>query len=86
MSDGIDAAFEQMEGQVARTDVSPRFQWVDHTTDVNGCARCGCAHESVTFRPLMRPIKTPSSELLFTHWAPCPMSREPILMAFVEEP
>jgi hypothetical protein len=45
--------------------------------DVNGCARCGGRHEGLMFRPLANP---PGA---FRHWAACPATGDPILMADV---
>ncbi len=45
-----------------------------------GCARChGEGHEDVWWQPLTHPMST-STDVLFTHWAPCPTNGEPILM------
>jgi hypothetical protein len=41
------------------------------------CARCGGDH-IVTFRPLARPVQD-ADGALWTLWAPCPVSGEPIL-------
>ncbi|HSE43692.1 MAG TPA: hypothetical protein VLA89_00025 [Gemmatimonadales bacterium] len=48
---------------------------------VMGCARCGQDHQ-VRFKPFKRPMVVGESEL--THWGMCPVTREPILMRFVE--
>jgi hypothetical protein len=45
------------------------------------CPRCGRAHDLV-FRPLQRPIQI-SGTTLFTHWALCPATGEPILISFL---
>jgi hypothetical protein len=42
------------------------------------CIRCGKNHKRLTFKPFQ---KTPPSE--FTHWALCPHTKEPVLLASV---
>lgn len=47
--------------------------------DLIGCARCdGNGHDGLLFLPLIRPIPHPDGDL--THWAPCPITGEPIVM------
>jgi hypothetical protein len=46
-----------------------------HTVILTNCARCGKTHAELTFRELARPCEE------WTHWAPCPHTHEPILMA-----
>lgn len=51
------------------------------------CARCGGEHDA-TFKPLTNPIPffeqdertLEFNEYSFTHWSPCPVNGEPILM------
>lgn len=54
------------------------------TIDMEGCARCeGPAHTNMTFRRLLRPVVLGGGEA--THWAMCPVTSEPILMAVYSE-
>ena len=47
--------------------------------DQVGCARCGATtHPQITFTKFKHPIK--ADPYLFTYWAPCPTTGEPILM------
>lgn len=46
---------------------------------LNKCARCGGHHLGLTFFPFMRPPKT-GGRTMWTHYAPCPKTHEPILM------
>lgn len=43
------------------------------------CARCGGAHNNLTFTPLTQPVSY-RYEPPSTHWAPCPANGEPILL------
>lgn len=52
-------------------------------TPVVGCARCGMDHGVVFFKPLQRAINVEDSLGPLTHFAPCPMNNEPILMQIV---
>lgn len=45
------------------------------------CPRCGQAHD-LKFRPLQRPIQSYGSQL-FSHWAPCPVTGEPIVISYL---
>lgn len=51
-------------------------------TDLLGCARCGGEH-MVRFKPLRNPIQM--GDVVLTHWATCPTTKEPILMRLLEE-
>lgn len=46
------------------------------------CARCGQDHNSVVFMPLKRPVEY-EGKVVWTHWAPCPVTGEPILVRTV---
>lgn len=52
------------------------------TTDLQRCARCGNDHKELTFQPLDQPME--AEGLRFTHWAPCPVNAEPIMMRIQE--
>jgi hypothetical protein len=43
------------------------------------CARCGATHEDIVFVRFMVPIRAFGVEL-YSHWAKCPTSGDPILM------
>lgn len=47
-------------------------------TDVRCCARCGTDHERVTFRKFKRPVEGDND--MYTHWAMCSVSEDPILL------
>ncbi len=49
-----------------------------HADRVQGCARCGGAHELVGFRRFSRP------DPRYTHFGLCPATGEPILVRVVE--
>lgn len=47
------------------------------------CARCGGNHRRMVFKPLTRPVVLDADNqpvTVATHWAPCPKSKEPILL------
>lgn len=45
------------------------------------CPRCGEPHD-LLFRAFLRPIET-SVTKLFTHWALCPTTNEPIVITYL---
>lgn len=51
--------------------------------DVRGCARCGGDHAALLFQPLKYAVKCSCGEA-FTHWAPCPVNQQPILMCYID--
>lgn len=51
-------------------------------TSVKSCARCGHDHNEVEFQALRAPITADSGDAEWTHWAPCPVTGEPILLKF----
>lgn len=49
-----------------------------------GCARCGGeGHKNLKFKKLKNPVQATQTFQL-THWAMCPETNEPILMAILE--
>lgn len=55
------------------------------TIDMQGCARCdGDGHPQVEFKAFRQPVEIGTEKL--THWATCPTTGEPILMAYGERP
>lgn len=44
---------------------------------LDGCARCGGVHERLAWKAFERPA--PSDGGVYTAWAPCPTSGDPIL-------
>lgn len=60
----------------------------EHMVNMNGCARCHAeGHANVLFRPLTHPVEAEGTGFhgaRFTHWAPCPITGEPILMRHIE--
>lgn len=52
------------------------------------CARCGEDHLNLTAKPLTRPVMDYSNnqeKVLYTHWVPCPVNGEPILVVEVDK-
>lgn len=50
--------------------------------NITGCARChGDGHKGLVFERLLHPVEVDPP---LTHWATCPTTGEPILMAIVE--
>lgn len=52
--------------------------------NVRNCARCNGNHDDLVFRPLLQPILDDEGKAVWTHWALCPTTGEPILMVEVE--
>lgn len=52
------------------------------TLDLIGCARCGEDHKEITYTRLTRPLEI-GSTLVFSHWAPCPVNGEPVMLSIV---
>lgn len=50
-------------------------------TCIRFCARCGKNHDYLKFKPFTRN----RNNLPFSHWALCPISKEPILLQCIEE-
>jgi hypothetical protein len=48
-----------------------------YESTVTNCARCGNIHIGLTFFPFIRPPKY--GRTVWTHYAPCPRTHEPIL-------
>lgn len=60
------------------------------TSSIADCARCGNEHLDLEFAELVRPIELAQRAgggyaIKITHWAPCPMTGEPVLMRFSPE-
>ena len=51
------------------------------------CARCHEDHSNLEFAKLHHPIEPPEDYNgdLYTHWAPCPITGEPILLTTGED-
>lgn len=55
-----------------------------------GCARChGDGHDLLWFRKLRYPAEVKAAndtvdDVVFSHWATCPTTGEPILMAWID--
>ncbi len=59
-------------------------------SSLRGCARCGEDHlQDISFTAFRVPVREVDGEepgkLLFTHWALCPTSGEPLLMIVIEK-
>ena len=55
---------------------------------INRCARCGVSHEGLLFKPFKNPVLDPErleNITLFSHWALCPTSGEPIVLKILPE-
>lgn len=52
-------------------------------SDVKCCARCGQDHKALHFDKLTKPGNILGVE--FTHWASCPKSGEPVIMAITDD-
>lgn len=56
--------------------------------DVRNCARCGQDHDALTFKQFQRPVtedKDKDNEtILWTHWAVCPVTDDPILLRLIK--
>lgn len=52
--------------------------------NITNCTRCGGEHKEVEFKRLTNSIEN-SDGTLWTHWAPCPITGEPILMRYILE-
>ncbi len=50
-------------------------------TNISGCSRCGFYHDDVKFTRLTHPIEDTDGQ--WTHWAPCPNNKEPIILRTV---
>jgi hypothetical protein len=50
---------------------------------VKSCARCGEDHTYLEFKLFTEPMVI--AEITFTHWAVCPVTKEPILMRIIDE-
>ena len=63
------------------------------TTDVKCCARCGQGHTELIFKPFAKnPIKEEKKDdkgktvvHIFSHWALCPVLREPLILEIVDD-
>ena len=52
-----------------------------HITAITGCACCGGNHEHLDARRMAQPFApAEAGGLTWTHWAPCPMNGDPILI------
>lgn len=52
----------------------------DRYSSISGCTRCGGDHPNMTFGVLQRPIADSDGLHVWTHWAPCPKTGEPVLL------
>lgn len=51
------------------------------------CSRCGRNHRNVVMKKLKQDVyaDTVPDRIIYTHWAPCPTNRDPILGVVVED-
>ncbi len=47
---------------------------------VENCARCGKNHRNLEFNRFTRVCKD------FTHWAMCPVTRQPVMLQAIDDP
>lgn len=52
---------------------------------ITSCARCGNDHESLLFKEMKRPIPDGEDDVPWTHWALCPVSKDPILLCIMQD-
>lgn len=55
----------------------------EKTYKITSCARCGGDHEGIVYKKLTNPVIVGGT--VMTHWIPCPVLNEPILMYFVND-
>jgi hypothetical protein len=48
------------------------------------CVRCGTTHPVVT-RKLTRPMDPADCPVTWTHWAQCPVTGEPVMLAYAKD-
>ena len=48
--------------------------------NVVGCARCGGTHRGLVFKRMARPLAYPDDLGALTHFAPCPVTGDPVLL------
>lgn len=54
-------------------------------TDIRSCARCDGDHDAMKFQPFTRPAFVGATgEVYASHWAPCPVTGEPLLLEILE--
>ena len=66
-------------GQLTRQQVRERDSFPVEKLDY--CARCGGAHVNLVFKKLMHSIITDEDHAPFTHWAPCPVNGDLIIVS-----
>lgn len=53
--------------------------------NIRNCARCGNAHDKIDVKAFNRAFAPKEAHpLVWTHWAPCPVSGDPILFIISE--
>lgn len=55
-----------------------RMKATEFFTSIINCARCKGAHEKLEFKKFRNPIEVETH--VFTHWALCPTTEEPIVL------
>jgi hypothetical protein len=55
------------------------------TTDVANCARCGGRHNKLKLKQFTNPVRDDQTDVIFTHYAPCPKMGQPILVLLAAE-
>lgn len=67
-------------GPTEKGGVPPSAPGSTLTADVAGCARCGGTHRGLVFRRMARPLAYPDELGALTHFAPCPVTGDPVLL------
>lgn len=83
--------FDVVTAFLDEIELAPDPTVVEHVSfvvDVNGCARChtDTGHPGVAFRAFTHPVTSEvggGGDLLYTHWALCPTTGEPIMLRMV---
>lgn len=68
------------------SDIMPVGSSVDViSTSLTNCARCRGDHKSLEFRRFIRYVIADSDGTVWSWWALCPNTGEPILMKIIDE-
>ena len=53
---------------------------------IKRCARCGKDHDDLLFKEFVRPIADAYPDgLPWTHWAMCPVNKDPIVLCIMQD-
>lgn len=54
------------------------------TIDITNCARCEQDHMTLEMKELKRPVNLLGNQGILTHWAMCPVEKDPILIKIIK--